>query len=118
MNGKHYYFDRNEDQLDEIHGGRGSDPPSGIYRRFKAEYPNQLWQTDVRHGIPLPHPDKAGKRKMTYLFAWVDDFSRKIMDARYYWDEKLPLMEDSFRQVVLRWGLPKKLYYDNGEVDE
>ena len=81
-------------------GGRGADPPSGIYRRFEADYPNQLWQGDARHGIPLPHPDKEGKRKMTYLFAWVDDFSRKIMDAHYYWDEKLPRMEDCFRRAV------------------
>jgi transposase InsO family protein len=96
--------------------GRGSDPPSGVYRRFEAEYPNQLWQGDARHGIPLLHPDKPGKRRMTYLFAWVDDFSRKIMEARYYWDEKLPRMEDCFRRAVLRWGLPERLYCDNGKV--
>ena len=95
--------------------GRGNEPPSGIYRRFEAEYPNQLWQGDARHGIPLPHPTKAGKRKMTYLFGWVDDFSRKIMGARYYWDEKLPRMEDTFRRAVLRWGLPKRLYCDYPE---
>lgn len=53
---------------------------------------------------------------MTYLFGWVDDFSRKIMDARYYWDEKLPRMEDVFRRSVLRWGLPVHLYLDNGRV--
>jgi transposase InsO family protein len=97
-------------------GGRNVLPPTGMYRRFEAEYPNQLWQGDARHGIPLPHPDKPGKYKMTYLFAWVDDFSRKIMEARYYWDEKLPRMEDCFRRAVLRWGLPEKLYCDNGRV--
>ena len=96
--------------------GRGSDPPTGVYRRFEAEYPNQLWQGDARHGIPLPHPDKPGKRKMTYMFAWVDDFSRKIMGAHYYWDEKLPRMEDCYRRTVLRWGLSERLYLDNGRV--
>ncbi|GAH69756.1 unnamed protein product, partial [marine sediment metagenome] len=68
-----------------------------LYHRFEADYPNKLWQGDARHGIPLPHPDKPKKSKMTYLFAWVDDFSRKIMHARYYWDEKLPRMEDCYR---------------------
>jgi len=53
---------------------------------------------------------------MTYLFAWMDDFSRKFMYARYYRDEKLPRMEDCFRQAVLRWGLPEKIYYDNGAL--
>ncbi|MBA7624755.1 hypothetical protein ES703_32167 [subsurface metagenome] len=87
-----------------------------LYHRFEADYPNQLWQGDARHGIPLPHPDKPNKSKMTYLFAWVDDFSRKIMHARYYWDEKLPRMKDCYRYAVLRWGLPEKIYCDNGRV--
>lgn len=87
-----------------------------VYHRFQAEFPNQLWQGDARHGIPLPHPQKPRKTRMTYLFAWVDDFSRKIMEARYYWDEKLPRMEDCFRRAVLRWGLPSRLYCDNGRV--
>jgi len=95
---------------------RGKQLPEEVYRRFEAKYPNQLWQGDARHGIALPHPDKPGKKRMTYLFAWVDDFSRKIMDARYYWDEKLPRMEHSFRQAALRWGLPVRLYCDNGKV--
>jgi putative transposase len=95
--------------------GRDNELPSGTYRRFEAEYPNALWQGDARHGILLAHPDKPGKRKMTYLFGWVDDFSRKIMAGRYYWDEKLPRMEDCFRRAVLRWGLPERLYCDYAE---
>jgi len=87
-----------------------------LYHRFEAEYPNQLWQGDARHGIFLPHPDKPGKTKQTYLFSWIDDFSRKILYAKYYWDEKLPRLEDCFRQAVLRWGLPEKIYCDNGSV--
>jgi putative transposase len=100
------------------HQFRGSsrEPRGAVYQRFQADYPNQLWQGDARHGIPLPHPAKPRTSKMTYLFAWVDDFSRKIMDARYYWDEKLPRMEDCFHRAALRWGLPERLYCDNGQV--
>lgn len=97
-------------------GHRRGETPEVVRRRFEAQYPNQLWQGDARHGIPLPHPEKPGKRKMTYLFGWVDDFSRKIIDARYYWDEKLPRMEDGFHRAVLRWGVPKRAYLDNGRV--
>ena len=94
---------------------RPGEPSSKVYHSFQADYPNQLWQGDARDGIPLPHPDDSRKKKMTYLFAWIDDFSRKIMYARYYWDEKLPRMEDCFRQAVLRWGLPERLYCDYTE---
>jgi putative transposase len=87
-----------------------------IYTRFEADYPNQLWQGDARDGIYLPDPLNLKKMRKTYLFAWIDDFSRKIMYARYYWDEKLPRMEDCFRQAVLRWAIPEKIYCDNGKV--
>lgn len=86
------------------------------FHQFEADYPNQLWQGDARHGIFLPDPKNPKKRKRTYLFAWIDDFSRKVTYARYYWDEKLPRLEDCFRQAVLRWGLPEKLYCDNGSA--
>lgn len=86
------------------------------YRHFEAAYINQLWQGDARHGIPIPDPANPTKSKMTYLFAWIDDYSRKILFAKYYWDEKLPRLEDAFRQAVLRWGLPEKIYLDNGSA--
>lgn len=86
------------------------------FRKFAAEYCNQLWQGDARHGIMLPHPAKKGKQKRTYLFAWIDDYSRKILFAKYYWDEKLPRLEDCLRQAILRWGIPEKIYVDNGSV--
>ncbi|KKL21794.1 hypothetical protein LCGC14_2441880 [marine sediment metagenome] len=95
---------------------QGKDGQDNIYKRFQAAYPNQLWQGDARDGICLPDPINPEKTKMTYLFGWMDDFSRKFMYARYYWDEKLPRMEDCFRQAVLRWGLPEKIYCDNGSV--
>jgi len=92
----------------------GKENSSKIYHRFEADYAHQLWQGDARHGIPLPNPQDISKTRMTYLFAWIDDFSRKILYASYYWDEKLPRLEDSFRHAVLRWGLPEKCYCDNG----
>ena len=100
-----------------LRGARGGSTSGGrTYRRFAAEYPNHLWQGDARHGIALPHRAKPGEKNMTYRFAWVDEFSRKILEARYYWDEKLPRMQDCFRRAVLRWGLPDRLYCDNGRV--
>lgn len=87
-----------------------------VYHLFEAAYPNQLWQGDARHGIFLPNPKDHKKMRKTYLFAWVDDFSRKIMYARYYWDEKLPRLEHCFKHAVLSWGIPKKLYCDNGKT--
>ena len=83
------------------------------YHRFQAARPLDLVQGDARDGIWLDTKD--GKRK-TYLFVWIDDYSRKILSGRYYFDEKLPRMEDTFKRLVLRWGIPLKVYLDNGSV--
>jgi transposase InsO family protein len=83
------------------------------FHRFQAARPLDLVQGDARDGIWLDTKD--GKKK-TYLFVWVDDYSRKIISGRYYFDEKLPRMEDTFKRMVLRWGIPVKVYLDNGSV--
>ena len=70
-------------------------------------------QADARDGIWLDTP--AGRKK-TYLFLWLDDFSRKILFGKYYFDEKLTALLDSFRYCLLRYGIPLRVYVDNGKV--
>lgn len=84
------------------------------YHQFQAPHSMNLVQGDARDGIWLTCPD--GQVRKTYLFGWVDDYSRKILSAKYYFDEKLPRMEDSFKDMILRWGIPEKVYLDNGSV--
>jgi putative transposase len=84
------------------------------YKSFEASYSLELVQGDARDGIWLPGMN--GKARKTYLFLWVDDYSRKILFGKYYDSEKLPCMEDSFKYMVLRYGIPKKIYLDNGSV--
>jgi putative transposase len=92
------------------------DGREAAYRRFEADYSLQLVQGDARDGIWLPAQPGDTKTRKTYLFAWVDDYSRRILHAQYFWDEKLPRMEETFKIMVLRWGIPEKLYLDNGSV--
>jgi transposase InsO family protein len=85
------------------------------FQHFQATASMQLVQGDGRDGIWLPD-GASGRMKKTYLFAWVDDYSRRILSAKYFFDEKLPRMEDTSRTMILRWGIPEKLYLDNGAV--
>jgi hypothetical protein len=91
-------------------GGSGS----RVYHSFEAPHSLALVQGDARDGIWLDLPD--GSRRKTYLFVWIDDFSRKILFGKYYLNEKLPCLEDSFRYMLLRWGIPLVVYLDNGAV--
>ncbi len=84
------------------------------YHRFEAPHSMSLVQGDARDGIWITLPD--GKVIKTYLFLWIDDYSRKILFGKYYTNEKLPCMEDSFKYMLLRWGIPLRTYLDNGSV--
>lgn len=80
-------------------------------RKFEAELPNDLWQSDVMHGPQVEH---EGKCRKTYLIAIIDDHSRLIPYARFYFSETLVSYLDALYQALARRGLPRKLYVDNG----
>lgn len=80
-------------------------------RKFEAELPNDLWQSDVMHG---PKVDVDGKMRKTYLIAIIDDHSRLIVHARFYLSEKLASYLTAFENAIAARGLPRKLYVDNG----
>jgi putative transposase len=80
-------------------------------RRFEAELPNDLWQSDMMYG---PMVRVEGRQRRTFLFAFLDDMSRLIPHAQFYLSERLESYLDCLRQALLRRGLPRKLYVDNG----
>lgn len=84
------------------------------FRRFEAEDAHLSWQFDFQHTLYLPDPSDPKKRKKAILFAIIDDFSRYIVHAEFYWDEKLPRMEDSLKKAILKHGIPSQFYCDNG----
>lgn len=82
--------------------------------RFEAEAPNDLWQSDMLVGPWLPDPDKPGKHRRAYLYAFLDDHSRLLLAGRWAFKGDLPSLELVFRQALRRHGLPRRVYYDNG----
>lgn len=80
-------------------------------RKFEAELPNDLWQSDVMHG---PQVIENGRMRKTYLIAIIDDHSRLIVYAKFYLSENLTSYLDALENALARRGLPRKLYVDNG----
>lgn len=80
-------------------------------RKFEAELPNDLWQSDVMHG---PKVEVNGIMRKVYLIAIIDDHSRLITYAHFYLSENLGCYLDAFENALARRGLPRKLYVDNG----
>ena len=80
-------------------------------RRFEAESPNDLWQSDCMHGPMILHENK--KRK-TYLIAFIDDHSRLVPHGEFYLSESLESYLKSLESALSTRGMPRKIYTDNG----
>ena len=80
-------------------------------RKFEAELPNDLWQSDVLHG---PLVETGGKKRKSYLIAFIDDHSRLVPYGAFYPGESLSFYLKALEQALSTRGLPRKLYVDNG----
>ena len=88
----------------------------GTTRRFVRVGRNTLWQSDVKYGVYLPDPNNSKKKFRTYLLTIIDDATRLVVHGEFYADQKLPILEDGLRKAVLRYGVPKSIYVDNGKI--
>jgi len=88
----------------------------GATRRFVRVGRNTLWQSDVKYGPYLPEPNNSKKKFRTYLLAIIDDATRLVVHAEFYAGQKLPILEDGLRKAILRYGVPKNIYVDNGKI--
>lgn len=86
------------------------------YRRFERDHSNSLWQGDAMVGPWLPDPVVAGRKRRAHLFCFLDDHSRLVPHAEFFWDETLPRLERVLKVAILRRGLPQAIYVDNGQV--
>jgi len=82
-------------------------------KRFSHEYINQLTQTDLMYG---PYIKDGKKRKQTYLFAYLDDASRLITHAQFYFFQNFESLRHSFKEAVLKRGIPTLIYTDNAKI--
>ena len=80
-------------------------------RAFEADNPNELWQSDILHG---PLVLDGSKKRKAYLIAIIDDNSRLIPHAQFYFSERLDDFKSCLKSAIEKRGLPQKLYIDNG----
>ena len=80
-------------------------------RAFEMKYANDLWQIDTSHG---PFITIDGKKYKTYLIAIIDDASRLIVGYGFYLADNAVNVQLTLKDAILRYGIPKRLYADNG----
>ncbi len=97
-----------------VHMPRYSRPVTGKeQKRFCHRFPNDCWQGDVMHGPYIREFD--GKARKTYLIAFLDDATRLITGAGFYYSEAVVNVKEVLRTAVLTYGVPSKLFLDNGK---
>lgn len=81
-------------------------------KRFQYRFPNDCWQGDVMHGPYIKENGAAAKK--TYLIAIIDDATRLITGARFFFSEATVNVKEVLRTAVLTYGIPSRLFLDNG----
>ncbi len=83
-----------------------------VQKRFCHRFPNDCWQGDVMHG---PYIKENGEQaRKTYLVAFLDDCTRLVTGAQFFFSEATVNIKEVLRAAVLTYGIPSKLYLDNG----
>ncbi len=82
-------------------------------RAFVMEHANDCWQADTSNG---PYLTINGKKVLTYLIAIIDDASRKIVGAKFFFNDNSINLQQVMKSAVKKFGVPKKLFVDNGKT--
>src|SRR6185437_6136240 len=79
----------------------------GVFGRFEAARPNELWVGDALHGPVIA-------RHKAILFAFLDDHSRLAPGWRWGTAEDTLRAEAALRRGLVSRGVPDAVYVDNG----
>ena len=85
---------------------------TGPTKAFEAPGVNDLWMVDFSPG---PSLSVEGKGLTTHLCVLIDDHSRLIPFAGYYAHANTESFHHALKEAILRRGLPRKLYTDQGQ---
>jgi putative transposase len=85
---------------------------TGPTKAFETPAVNDLWMVDFSPGPTL---SVNGKGLVTHLCVLIDDHSRLIPFAAYYTHANTEAFHHALKEAVLRRGVPRKLYTDQGK---
>ena len=80
-------------------------------KAFEEEFPCAMYQADTCHSVFIT---ENGIKRKTYLFHVVDDHSRMIVGARFFYNDNAYNFQLVLKDAIARYGLCKKLYSDHG----
>ena len=96
------------------HRGLSSRPRRESQERlpFRHPFAGDLWMEDVMHGPQVIAPD--GKEVKAYLHGLLDSATRYVPGCAFRLQERAPDLEAVLKEALLKHGLPRGLYLDQG----
>jgi len=82
-------------------------------KKFEHDHINDLWIADTMYG---PYIRYGKKKHKVFLISAIDDHSRVIIGARFFFQENSLCLELILKEGIRRFGLPRVIYCDNGSV--
>ena len=80
-------------------------------KAFEEEFATGMYQGDTCYG---PYITEDSKCRRTYLIMLIDDKSRLIVSGRFFYNDNSYNFQKVLKEAVARYGIPNKLYLDNG----
>lgn len=81
--------------------------------RWTRQHTHDLWLGDFAEG---PYVLDHGEPTATHLSAFIDCYSRYVVEARYYFRQNLDILIDSLLRAWASHGASADLYLDNAKV--
>ena len=80
-------------------------------KAFEEDAFGKMWQTDTCY---FPYITEDGKSHRVYAICIIDDHSRLIVGGALFYNDSAANFQCVFKQAVATYGIPAKLYTDNG----
>lgn len=80
-------------------------------KAFEEDAFGKMWQTDTCF---FPHITENGKSCRVYAVCIIDDYSRLIVGGGLFLSDSAANFQHVFKSAVAAFGIPAKLYTDNG----
>jgi transposase InsO family protein len=80
-------------------------------KAFEEEFPCNMYQADTCHSVYIT---ENGVKRKTYLLHIIDDHSRLIVGARFFYNDNAYNFQVVLKEAIARHGICSKLYTDHG----
>lgn len=85
-----------------------------LVRQYDFIDSNDIWSADYHTLDMMVRDDVTGKVFRPHLITWIDIRSRKVLGLRLCESSNSDGVILAFRDAVMKYGIPKQVYLDNG----